>query len=125
MLYLCIGLFMPGLAFADCQGDFEKASSAFKKALEAVDAHQSIDEGAFEKDYTASVKSMVADKCQIQLMQLYQMAEDEKVKRHMESSIQPEPAPKPQPAPAAVKKPVSRAKPGVKASSSPKKSGKK
>jgi hypothetical protein len=78
-------------AMADCKTGYDEAASLVKQALGDADQGKKLDSAHFEQQYTAAINQLVNAKCQTQLMQLYQLAEDEKLKRTGSPSSNTEP----------------------------------
>ncbi len=76
-----VSLTLPAVALADCRADYDTAVGIVQEVLAGLDKQQATDNQDFESRYSIVVKRMVANRCEKELMDLFQFAQDEKQKR--------------------------------------------
>lgn len=89
---LLILLTMPLLtasAGADCRLDYDEAVKVLDEALDVPESGQSMDANTFEGRFSVIIDRMVTEQCEKELIQLFEFAENEKLKRVPETESLP------------------------------------
>lgn len=76
---------LPAVSLADCRADYNVAVGILQEALAGLEQRQAAGHQDFEARYGDVVERMVANRCERELMDLFQFAQDEKQKRDSSS----------------------------------------